>query len=59
VQDKLGYHVFLVAGKRPAPPLSPEITQDIRLRRARDAFMSAWRDAKRGYDLRPIVNESR
>ena len=55
IRDGLGYHIYKLVSKKPAPPLDEKIVADLRLRAAHRAFAEAWRDAKKGIDLHSFL----
>ena len=51
-----GYRIVKLAGKKPAPPLSPKTARELRKHAAREIFNRAWRDARKGHDLTTLLN---
>lgn len=58
VRSSRGLHIIKLEQVEPAPPLSPEIVQDLRKSVAFESFRTAWRDAARGIDLTALYGDA-
>ncbi|MFT7620108.1 MAG: parvulin-like peptidyl-prolyl isomerase [Planctomycetota bacterium] len=50
-----GYRIIKLESKSPVAPLSPRIATELRKQTSRAVFNSAWKKAKRGYDLTKLM----